>query len=297
MTSAKNLRGIGLMAGAMALFAFEDMFVKFAAQDLPTGQILLMTCLVGMTFFGILARIEGLRSLTRPALNPWVMLRNFGELVGTYGYITALAVVPLATVSAVLQAMPLVVTLGAALSFRERVGWRRWTAIGVGFGGVLVVIRPGLDGFQPAALWVLVAVLGLGLRDLASRAVPPTISSTQLSVWGVTSVAVLGAGMMPFQTAVMPGPWQAAMLLGAICFGTAGYWAITQASRTGEVSVVSPFRYSRLIFAIVIGLVVFGEPADVMTLCGAAVIIGSGLYSFARERNRKRALSTAAAAE
>ena len=267
MTSAKNLRGIGLMAGAMAPFAFEDMFVKFAAQDLPTGQILLMTCLVGMNFFGILARIEGLRSLTRPALNPWVMLRNLGEMVGTYGYITALAVVPLATVSAVLQAMP------------------------------LVVIRPGLDGFQPAALWVLVAVLGLGLRDLASRAVPPTISSTQLSVWGVASVAVLGAGMMPFQAAVMPGLWQAAMLLGAICFGTAGYWVITQASRTGEVSVVSPFRYSRLIFAIVIGLVVFGEPADVMTLCGAAVIIGSGLFSFARERNRKRALSTAAAAE
>ncbi|MEI6098701.1 MAG: EamA family transporter, partial [Alphaproteobacteria bacterium] len=131
MTSAKNLRGIGLMAGAMAPFAFEDMFVKFAAQDLPTGQILLMTCLVGMNFFGILARIEGLRSLTRPALNPWVMLRNLGEMVGTYGYITALAVVRLATVSAVLQAMPLVVTLGAALSFRERVGWRRWTAIGV----------------------------------------------------------------------------------------------------------------------------------------------------------------------
>lgn len=297
MTSADNLRGIALMAGSMALFAFEDMFLKFATQGLPTGQILLITCLFGLTFFASLARIEGRRTLTRAALHPMVMLRNLGEMVGTYGYITALALVPLATVSAVLQAMPLVVTLGAAVFMGERVGWRRWSAITVGFAGVLIVIRPGFEGFQPAALWVLVAVLGLGLRDLATRAIPAAISSTQLSAWGVASVAVLGAAMMPFQTAVMPDLWQASMLLGALCFGTAGYWAITKGSRMGEVSVVSPFRYSRLIFAIMIGFAVFGEPADVMTQCGAAVIIGSGLYSFARERARKRTLSMAPAAE
>jgi len=196
----------------------------------------------------------------------------------------------------VLQAMPLAVTMGAALFMSETVGWRRWTAIGVGLIGVLIVIRPGMDGFQPAAMWVLVSVAGLGLRDLASRAIPVGISSTQVSAWGVASIAVLGAGMMPFQTAVLPDLWQSGMMAGAVVFGTVGYWAITQASRTGEVSVVSPFRYSRLIFAIVIGWTVFGEPADVMTLCGSALIIASGLYSFARERRRKRALSTAPAA-
>lgn len=292
MTASDNLRGIALMAGSMALFAFEDMFLKFAAADLPTGEILLLTCLVGMSFFGGLARFEGRRTLTRDALHPWVLIRNAGEMIGTFAYITALASVPLATVSAVLQAMPLAVTMGAALFMGEKVGWRRWSAIAVGFAGVLIVIRPGLDGFQPAALWVLVTVAGLGLRDLASRAIPPEISSTQVSAWGVASVALLGAGMMPFQTAVIPDLWQSAMLAGAVVFGTAGYWAITQASRTGEVSVVSPFRYSRLIFAIVIGLVVFAEPADVITLSGAALIIGSGLYSFTRERARKRTLST-----
>jgi drug/metabolite transporter (DMT)-like permease len=297
MTAAENLRGIGLMSASMALFAFEDMFLKFAAADLPTGEILLITCLFGMTFFGLLARYEGRRTLTREALHPWVMARNAGEMFGTYAYITALASVPLATVSAVLQAMPLAVTMGAALFMGEKVGWRRWTAIAVGFVGVLIVIRPGLDGFRPAAMWVLVTVAGLGLRDLASRAIPAEISSTQVSAWGVASVAVLGAGMMPFQTAVMPGPWQAAMMAGAVVFGTVGYWAITQASRMGEVSVVSPFRYTRLIFAILIGVLVFAEPADVMTLSGAALIIGSGLYSFTRERARKRALSMTAAAE
>jgi drug/metabolite transporter (DMT)-like permease len=133
-----------------------------------------------------------------------------------------------------------------------------------------------------------VTVAGLSLRDLAARAIPPEVSTTQVSAWGVGSVALLGAGMMPFQTAEWPGLWQAAMLAGAILFGTAGYWAITAASRTGEVSVVSPFRYSRLIFAIAIGWLVFAEKSDVITLSGAALIIGSGLYSFARERARKQ---------
>ncbi|MBC7736446.1 MAG: DMT family transporter [Candidatus Saccharibacteria bacterium] len=296
MIASDNLRGIALMAGSMALFGVEDMFLKFAARDLPAGQILLLTGLFGMAFFGGLARLEGRRTLTRDALHPWVIIRNLGEMVGTYAYITALASVPLATVSAVLQAMPLVVTMGAALFLRETVGWRRWAAIGMGFAGVLIVIRPGLDGFRPAALWVLVAVAGLGLRDLASRGVPAAISSTQISAWGVASVAVRGGGMMPFQTAVLPDLWQTAMLTGAVIFGTVGYWTITQASRTGEVSVVSPFRYSRLIFAIVIGWAVFGEAADVMTLWGSALIIASGLYSFARERHRKRTLSTKPAA-
>ena len=292
MTPKDNLRGIGLMTGSMAMFAVEDMFLKFAARDLPTGEILLLTCLIGMIFFAALARAGGKPILTRAALHPAVILRNMGEMAGTYAYITALAAVPLATVSAVLQAMPLAVTLGAALFMGEHVGWRRWTAIAVGFTGVLIVIRPGLDGFRPAALWVLLTVAGLGLRDLATRAVPATTSTSQLSTWGVISVALLGGVMTLFQTPQTPDLWQSTLLFGAILFGSAGYWAITSASRTGEVSVVSPFRYSRLICAILIGATVFKEYPDRLTLLGAAIIIGSGLYSFARER----ALSRTAAA-
>ena len=286
MTASENLRGIGLMASSMALFAVEDMFLKFAALGLPTGEILLTAGLFGWAFFAALARAKGYPTFTRAAFSPWVMARNAGEMVGTFAYITALAAVPLATVSAVLQAMPLAVTLGAALFMGEKVGWRRWTAIAVGFAGVLLVIRPGLDGFRPAALWVLVTVAGLSLRDLASRAIPRAVSSAQVSAWGVASVAALGAGMMAFQTAVLPGLWQSLILLGVIIFGTAGYWAITAASRTGEVSVVSPFRYSRLIFAILIGAFIFSEIPDRLTLLGAAIITGSGLYAFARERLR-----------
>ena len=292
MTPPENLRGIGLMTGAMATFAIEDMFLKFAARTLPTGEILAITALFGCLFFAAIARTQGQRTITRAALHPWILARNAGEMVGTYAFITALAAVPLATVSAVLQAMPLAVTLGAALFMGERTGWRRWTAIALGFAGVLIVIRPGMDGFRPAALWVLVTVAGLALRDLASRAVPPDVSTSQLSAWGTAAVTVLGLAMMPFQTAVLPDLWQAAMLTGTVIFGTMGYWLITAASRTGEVSVVSPFRYARLIFSITIGTLVFAEYPDRMTLIGAAIIITSGLYAFARER----ALSRTAAA-
>jgi drug/metabolite transporter (DMT)-like permease len=290
MTPSDNLRGIGCMSVSMAFFAVEDMFLKFAARDVPTGQILFMTALFGWAFFVFLARRDGKRTFVAAAFSPWVLARNLGEMVGTAAYVTALASVPLATVSAVLQTMPLAVTMAAALFLHEPVGWRRWGAIFLGFVGVLLVIRPGFDGFRPAGLWVLVTVAGLTLRDIATRKIPPEISNAQVSAWGIASVAVLGALMLPFQTPVLLGPDQSAMLLGVLVFGTAGYWAITVATRTGEVSVVSPFRYSRLIFAITIGTFVFNEAPDAQTLLGAALIIGSGLYAFARERARRGAM-------
>jgi drug/metabolite transporter (DMT)-like permease len=152
---------------------------------------------------------------------------------------------------------------------------------------VLVIIRPGLSGFDPASLWALLAVAGLAVRDLATRRVAPTITSMQLSAWGFLSLIPLAGAML----AVTGGPVpvtaaHVGYLAGALGFGIASYWAITAAMRRGEVSVTTPFRYSRLIFALIIGVTVFGERPDVWTLTGAALIIGSGLYAFARERIR-----------
>lgn len=292
-----NLRGIFLMLVSMALFAVEDMFLKMASASLPTGQIIFVAGFLGAPVFAVMARAQGARILTRFALHPAVLLRALGEMVGTFGYILALATVPLSTISAVLQAMPLAVTMGAALFMQEKVGWRRWSAIAVGFAGVILVIRPGMDGFHPQALWGLLTVAGLALRDLAARAIPRACSDAQVSCWGLMAVALLGVLMMIGEGDVrVPTYWQSAILFGALAFGTAGYWAITAATRTGEVSVVAPFRYSRLIFAILIGTFVFAEIPDVITLSGAALIIGSGLYSFARERARKRALPITAPA-
>lgn len=292
-----NLRGILLMVVAMCGFAIEDMFVKWAASDLPTGQILLMLGVLGTPVFALMARAEGARLISRDFFHPAILWRNFGEMAGTFGFITALALTPLTTATAIFQASPLVVTMGAALFLGETVGWRRWTAIGVGFVGVLIIIRPGLDGFQLASLWSVLAVIGLSLRDIATRRIPSHIGTAQVAAWGFVAVALLGAMMLAVTGgAHLPSMAQAGYIAGALAFGVGAYWAVTQAMRLGEVSVITPFRYTRLVAALIIGITVFGERPDLLTLFGAALIIGSGLYTFARERLRKRALSSSATA-
>ncbi len=285
-----NLTGILLMLAAMALFAVEDLFLKWLASDLALGQIILISGLLGAPVFMLMAWRAGQGVFVKDALHPAVITRNIGEMVGTASFVAALAVVPLGTVAAVLQAMPLAVTMGAALIFGEQVGWRRWTAIGVGFLGVLLVIQPGAEGFQAASLLVLVTVAGMSVRDLAARAIPARVTTAQVSAWGLMAVTVLGAGML----AVTGGGRtvslvEALILLGAVVFGTAGYWAITSATRTGEVAVVAPFRYARLVFSMTLGVVFLAERPGALTLTGAGLIVASGLYAFARERARKRA--------
>lgn len=297
MADNANLRGILLMVLAMGGFAIEDMFIKWAAADLPTGQILLMLGVVGTPVFALVAWAEGASPFSRDFFHPALLWRNLGEMVGTLGFITALALTPLTTATAIFQAGPLAVTLGAALFLGEQVGWRRWSAICIGFVGVLIIIRPGLEGFQLASLWSVLAVLGLSARDVATRRIPARITTMQVSAWGFAAVALLGALMLIATggARMLTAP-QAGHVGGALVFGIAAYWAITQAMRQGEVSVITPFRYARLIFAMIIGMLIFGERPDLWTLSGAGLIIGSGLYTFARERLRKRALSSNAAA-
>lgn len=291
---SENLTGILLMLASMALFAVEDLFLKLAAVDLPIGQIILISAGLGLPVFVLMAWRQGQRVLVKDALQPAVIARNIGEVVAAASYVAALAAVPLGTVASVLQALPLFMTMGAALVFGEAVGWRRWTAILVGFLGVIMVIQPGADGFRLEALLVLISVAGIVLRDLASRAIPKRVTTAQVSAWGLMSVTALGLGMIAVSGDVraMTG-LETLVLAGAVVFGTAGYWAVTKASRTGEVSVVAPFRYSRLVFSMGIGVVFLGERPDPLTLVGAAIIVGSGLYAFARERARKRASQAA----
>lgn len=291
---SENLTGILLMVGAMALFAVEDLLLKKASANLPLGQIVLISGILGAPVFMIMAWKSGHGVFVKTALHPAVVIRNLGEMIGTGSFIAALAMIPLGTVAAVLQAIPLAVTMGAALIFREQVRWRRWSAILVGFAGVILVIQPGTTGFRPEAALVLVTVAGMALRDLAARAIPAEVTTAQVSAWGLMSVALLGLGMVVLSgqiKAVTGG--QALTLLGAVIFGTAGYWAITAATRIGEVAVVAPFRYSRLVFSIALGVIFLHERPNELTLIGASLIVGSGLYALARERARKAAFQGA----
>jgi len=197
-------------------------------------------------------------------------------------YPLGIALTPLSNASAILQATPLVVVAGAALIFRERVGAARWAAVGIGFLGVLVILRPGLDGFVPAALWTVLGLLGFAGRDLATRAAPKVLTNFQLGLYGFAALIPAGGIILSVTGgAIAPTPLSLLPVLGAILFGVTAYWALTKAMRTGEVAVVTPFRYTRLLFALVLGILVFRESLDAATLIGAALVVGSGVYTLA----------------
>ncbi|MDE2633202.1 MAG: DMT family transporter [Paracoccaceae bacterium] len=281
----ENLRAIALMVLSMAGFAIEDMLIKYIALEMPTGQFLMLIGAGGALIFTLMAWRQGQAVLSADFLRPTIIIRNLGEVIGTLGFVTALVLTPLSSASAILQATPLAVTLGAALFLREAVGWRRWSAILIGFCGVVAVIRPGLEGFQPASLFAVLGVIGLATRDVATRATPATISSLVLSAHGFGMLVPAGAFLLWISGgAVAPDPQGYGLLFAALIIGVSAYYALTLSMRLGDVAVVTPFRYVRLVFALFIGVTVFHEQPDAWTLGGAAIIILSGLYTFFRER-------------
>ncbi|MGF1659000.1 MAG: DMT family transporter [Rubrimonas sp.] len=288
-SAAGNFRGGLLMTASMAGFALEDLFVKAAAQSLPVGQVLAMFGAAGMAFFAALAWARGEPALPRALLSRPLLLRAAFEATGRGAYALAIALTPLSSASAILQAAPLVVTLGAAAVFGERVGWRRWLAILAGFAGVMAILRPGLAGFEAASLFAVLGMLGFAARDLATRAAPPALSNAQLGVAGFAVLIPTGAVLLAASGgAVFPDVRALGLVGGAALCGAAGYFWLTAAMRTGEVGAVTPFRYTRLVFAMALGVLVLGERPDAATLGGAALVIASGLYTLLRERRLRR---------
>jgi drug/metabolite transporter (DMT)-like permease len=279
-----NQRGALFMTASMAGFAVEDVFVKAAAQTLPLGQVLLTIGLIGMLVFAAMAVRQG-EALLHPAfLSRAMLIRSAFEITGRLFYGLAITLTALSTTSAILQATPLVVVAGAALVFGERVGWQRWLAVLVGFAGVLVILRPGAD-FSALSLLAVVGLLGFAGRDLATRAAPKGLSNRQLGALGFAMLAIAGAILLCVSGgARVPDMATAARLAGGVVFGMAGYHALTYAMRTGEVSAVTPFRYTRLVFAMVLAMALFGERPDLATWIGAALVVGSGIVALTRGR-------------
>ncbi len=284
-----NLRGAALMTLAMLGFAIEDMFVKLLAGALPTWQIIGALGLGGGLAFAAMTLLRGQPLWMRGYLSGPMLLRSLGELVGTIGFVSAIVLTPISSASAILQATPLAVTLGAALFLAEPVGWRRWSAILVGFVGVLLIIRPGMEAFDPLSLFAVMGVVGLAVRDLATRRVSPAISSFQVSFLAFLTLLPAAWFMSLFspQATVLPSLHQWGLIAGAVLLGVAAYYAIVAAMRVGDVSFVTPFRYSRLIFALIVGVVVFGESPDLPMLIGSAIIVASGIYTVWRERKNR----------
>mgnify|MGYP001811966972 CR=1 FL=1 len=283
-----NLLGSLWMVAAMGGFAVEDMFLKSAAQELPVGQVMVIFGLGGALVFSLVAGLKREPVFAPEAFGRTMMIRNGFEIGGRLFYTLAIALTPLSSATAILQAAPLVVVAGAAVFFGERVGVRRWMAILVGLFGVLVILRPGAEGFSMLSLLAVLGMLGFAGRDLATRAVPPVLGAAALGVFGFVTIIFAGLAYSLWSGApwLIPSGPVAAKLVMATFFGVLGYASLTHAMRTGEVSAVAPFRYSRLLFGIALGVIVFGERPDAATYLGSLIVVASGLYIQARGKMR-----------
>lgn len=280
-----NLRGMALMTLAMAGFAFEDAMIKAAAGSLPAGQVMGTLTLLSLPVFLLAARRRRFWPEGVPRAPVW--WRTAAEIVATCGILLGLANAELSTVTVIIQASPLLIVAAAALVLGEAVGWRRWSAVLAGFAGVVIILRPGPEGVEPGALWAVLGVAGLCLRDLAARRIDPRIPTSTVAVCGYGGVLGLSLALLVLEggpVAPDAAAW-GAMAAGA-AVGILAYWAIIEATRAGDVSAITPFRYTRLLFGIGLGVALFGETVDGATLLGAALILGSGLYALYRERRR-----------
>lgn len=292
-----NLRGSLLMTLAMLGFAIEDVAIKVLSDRMPPGQIIMILGIGGALAFVGWFLIRREPPASRDLLRPKVLARTACEAFGTCFFVSSLALIPVTTASAVIQATPLVVALGGAVFLAQPVGWRRWTAILVGLFGVMLILRPGFAGFDPATLLAVLGMLGLASRDLLTRSLNSPVSSAHLSMAAFLSLVPTGLVLCWVTGTPLVGldPADTGLILLAIAIGLVAYVSIVAATRSGDVAVISSFRYSRMVFALILGGIVFQERPDALTLIGAAIVIGAGLYALIREARLARASKSAQA--
>lgn len=274
----------------MAAFALEDAFIKRATSELPVGQVLVLFGLGGSAGFFGLAVLNRDRIFTRDVLSGVMQIRFAFELTGRLFYVLALALTPLSSTTAILQAAPICVVLGAAIVFGERVGWRRWIAIFIGLAGVLIVLRPTGDSFSTLSILAVIGMLGFSGRDLASRAAPATLGTSVLGFFGFLTVIIAGLLYSLWEAAEFQMPNGPVLLaIGAsVACGIFAYSALMKAMRTGSVAAVTPFRYTRLLFGVLLGILWFDEAVDAQMLVGCCVIVSSGLFILWRGNRAQR---------
>ena len=269
------------MVVAMAGFAVEDAVIKELSYTMPISQVLILIGIGGLLMFGMTALKTGVRLVTDEMVKPWFIIRTISELASAICFVIAIVYASLSISSVILQATPLAVSLAAALFLKQHVSVRQWLLISIGFVGVLCVIQPGLDGFKPAALSAVLGVVFLALRDAITRSISISIPAVSVSFWAFFALLSAGVVTIPFfgKFGVITSHDICLLAISAIA-GSGAYFCIVMATRGGDVAVVAPFRYTRLLFALGLAVTFFDEQINPMMLVGSCLIIGSGITMF-----------------
>ncbi|MEO9460321.1 MAG: DMT family transporter [Lentilitoribacter sp.] len=280
-----NTKAIAFMVVSMFAFAATDTLIKLVSGAVTPAQTIFFLTTGGFIVFASLATYQGDSIWNKRAISKVLIIRYIAEIIGLISMVLALSLIDLSTIGAIIQSVPLLVTFGAVLWLGERVSWRRWTSIIIGFIGVLMIIQPGAEAFEPTVLLAFIAAIALSVRDLTTRVTPPDMSSASLACYTMmATIPVPIIWMMINGESFIPPNEHLFTLIGMVMLGAFGYFLIIASVRSAEVSVVSPYRYSRLVFLMGFGVLLFDEKPGFWVLLGAALIVASGLYMMWRER-------------
>jgi len=285
---SNNTAGIIAMLVAMASFACGDSLMKLASVDLPTGELVWLRALGMASVSFVYALVTGAFRNAWRMVAPPMLLRALGDVGGAISFQSALARMAFADLIAIIQANPLLVTAASAVFLAERVGWRRWTAAAVGLMGVLLIVRPGTSAFTWWSILALLSVLFSTLRDVSTKCIDRAVPAV-LIIWvSSTAVGIGGLLLAFFEEWVWPEPMVLLQVMGAGAFSLTGHVCIIAAVRKGDLSAVAPFRYSIVIWALILGFLIWGTLPDMLTLLGMLIVTSAGLYTFHRELVNRR---------
>ena len=288
----KNTKGILFMLISMASFAVGDTFVKISGAFLSPAQIMFFLIAGGLIIFALIAKFKGENLLDSRAFSPVLIIRYLAEMIGLVAMIMGLTKIPLSVVGTVTQASPILVAAGAVFFFKEIVSWRRWSSIFIGFIGIVLVIQPSGQNLDYAVIWAVVALVAFSIRDLVTRLTPPDIPSASIATFTMIAAFPFTAAWVYFGgEKFFPPEMDWAVVSSMIILGSFGYLLLITSLRLGELSAIMPFRYSRIVFLIILGFLVFGERPTASMLIGATLILISGVYIMWREKVIKSGLN------
>ncbi|MCB1378518.1 MAG: DMT family transporter [Notoacmeibacter sp.] len=294
IANSSILRAGLFMVLAMGSFVTNDTMVKLIGPSLPVGEIIMIRGIMATLLIAMIAASQGVLGSVPQLRSGTVVTRAMLDLFATILFITALMHMQIANLTAILQAVPLAVAFLSATFLGEKVGWRRSTAIILGFIGVLLIVKPTPANFSVFDIVALVIVFAVAVRDIVTRRIPSRVPTLIIALANATFVTAGGAVLCFFEDFTWPQAWQLGLLALASIFLASGYMFMVATLRAGDLSATAPFRYSIMIFAIISGIAVFGEMPDTVAMVGMVLIVATGLYAAHREARLKNISRTPA---